>query len=87
MAEKSITIRAILAEWLRGHGYDGLCCFEGDPCGCRLDDLAPCGEFFSLECIPGYEGPDVTGECDSLIFNTKKAAEAAAEAAREEADD
>jgi len=45
-------------EWLRGHGYDGLWWRGGgETCGCRLDDLAPCGEA-GHDCKPGHVGED-----------------------------
>jgi len=39
------TVRAIVALYLREHGYDGL---AGDNCGCSVDGLFPC------ENVPGY---------------------------------
>lgn len=45
-----ITVREILNEYLKKHGYDGL---SGRECGCRLDDLMPCYEP-SPDCEPGY---------------------------------
>ena len=42
----------IIATWLREHGYAGLCNPEQE-CGCGLDDLIPCGEYFG-DCEPAY---------------------------------
>lgn len=33
----------IVINYLRNHGYDGLCHRETE-CGCGLDDFAPCGD-------------------------------------------
>ena len=55
--------------WLRANRFDGLCLPGGDPCGCQLDDLRPCGEVGDL-CVPG-----VLGE-DGLMYASKEAAEA-----------
>lgn len=37
--------------WLSEHGHDGLYALEG-PCGCGLDDFAPCGDGPFPECVP-----------------------------------
>jgi hypothetical protein len=44
-----MTVRNILEQWLREHGYDGL--YTTD-CGCKIGDLVPCGEDCT-ECMPG----------------------------------
>lgn len=60
-----MTLHEIVAEWLREHGYDGLC---RDTCGCGLDDLMPCGEPGD-DCVPAYKRrcdapcPD-SGDCE-----------------------
>lgn len=42
----------IVEDWLKSNGYDGL--FNADVhCGCKLDDLMPCGEPTS-DCQAGY---------------------------------
>lgn len=55
-----MTIREILTDWLKTHGYDGL--YRDNDCACKLAALMPCGEM-DAECRPGYEqpcpGPDV----------------------------
>lgn len=46
--------------WLRAKGYDGLYATEG-PCGCGLDDFAPCGEGPFPECVPAVQREDPEG--------------------------
>lgn len=53
-----MTVKDILKNWLKKHGYDGLCC---SGCGCRNDDLIPCGSDPS-SCKPGKEFIDADGE-------------------------
>ena len=43
-------LRGIVKRWLTDNGYDGLCNVE---CGCRKNDLFPCGSDPG-RCIPGY---------------------------------
>ena len=52
----------VVREYLIAHGFDGLFCVEGDPCGCVLADLAPC-EDITDECIAGYRRDGCTEEC------------------------
>jgi len=52
------TVRAIVAEYLKAHGYDGLYDAGGE-CGCENDDLMPCcgawgGSGNVPACQPGY---------------------------------
>jgi hypothetical protein len=64
-----MTTREMIAEWLRAHGYDGLCC---DECGCLVDNIAPCelwGNAF--ECKPGYRCPCDCGEHDWHVGEAK----------------
>jgi len=49
------TVREIIAQWLREHGYDGL--YHPGDCGCLISDLCPCGED-SMQCSPGYKQTD-----------------------------
>ncbi len=51
-----MTVRQILEEWLKARGYDGLC-HPDCGCGCRIDDIMPCGECFD-DCEPGYKQPN-----------------------------
>jgi len=54
----TLTVREILTDWLKEHGYDGLYC---DECGCEIDDLAPCDES-CVACRPGYKWPCTCGK-------------------------
>ena len=47
----SKTMRAIVAEWLRANGYDGL---ASDDCGCEVDDLFVC-ESPQPDCVAGHK--------------------------------
>lgn len=46
MPEK--TTKDMVRDWLTAHGYDGL--YDGDECGCSVDDLAPC-EQMGQDCV------------------------------------
>lgn len=48
-----MTVRDIVAAWLKEHGYDGL---FADECGCTVDDLMPCSETY-FNCEAGYKNP------------------------------
>lgn len=53
---KEITVRTIVAEYLRSHGCDGLLSIR---CACRLDNLMPCSDEQCpnedmADCEPGY---------------------------------
>jgi hypothetical protein len=54
---KSKTVKQILIEYLKSKGYDGLY-FED--CGCKLDCLIPCCEYFA-QCKPGKIAFDEDG--------------------------
>ena len=41
----------IVKQYLIDNGYDGL---YADECGCFVDDLAPCCDYFG-HCDPGYK--------------------------------
>jgi hypothetical protein len=56
-----MNIKLIVEDWLKSHGYDGLCNPE-IPCGCLSGDLAPCGELHE-DCQPGHR-EDVGESCD-----------------------
>lgn len=49
----STTVNEILQEWLKAHGYDGLCS-PWESCGCSMDDLAPCG-YLNGDCRAAYK--------------------------------
>lgn len=57
-----MNIRNIVEEYLKSRGFDGL--YNTDvPCGCLLDDLAPCGELDNcLDCKPGRRRDFKKGE-------------------------
>lgn len=61
----------IIKVHLTAAGFDGLC---GDGCGCKLPNLAPCGEEW-VDCQPAYVGSSARpGEW--AMYASKKAAEA-----------
>ena len=47
------TVATIVADYLRGHGYDGLARDECDECGCDLDAFMLC-DTWCADCVPGY---------------------------------
>ena len=70
------TVIEIVKAHLVSIGADGLVCPPAE-CGCKLGDLAPCGENFSA-CQPGWvsQNPDGTGEW--LMWSSKELAARAA---------
>jgi hypothetical protein len=51
-----VTVKGLVAEWLKAHGYEGLVRDTyGDPCGCGLDGLMPCEGCDVANCEPAYE--------------------------------
>jgi len=52
-----IRVKNIVEQWLKEHNYDGL--YSHD-CGCRINDLMPCGSCGVERCEPGYEHSDGT---------------------------
>ena len=65
------TVEQILAQYLRAHGYDGLCLRGNEyesSCGCAIDDLFPCSAP-GASCRPGYRGRNADGD---MIFTTRK---------------
>ena len=73
-----MTVREILAAWLKEHGFDGLYASAHVGCGCSIDDLMPCDDF-SGDCQPGYivpcPGPEdcwVGGDCEFHIGPKKQ---------------
>jgi hypothetical protein len=50
----SIDVKQMTIEYIKQHGYDGLC---NDDCGCGIDALAPCGEPMST-CNAAFKGTD-----------------------------
>lgn len=58
-----MNVKNIVAEYLKANKYDGLCCLDV-PCGCLLEDLAPCGEI-SEKCRAGHrEDVDEHTSCE-----------------------
>lgn len=56
-----MTVKKIITDYLKNHGYDGLFNFE---CGCELDDLIPCVAYMD-GCEAGYKQPcDCGGGCN-----------------------
>lgn len=43
-----MNVREIVCDWLKAHGMDGL---AADDCGCGIDDLAPCGDIGTNDCV------------------------------------
>lgn len=69
------TVIEIVSEHLRTIGADGLVCPDAE-CGCKLDDMAPCGGNFSA-CQPGYlSEPRDPWLDDWTMWTTKERAEA-----------
>lgn len=68
-----MNIIGILRDWLKAHGYDGLCDAETE-CGCNLDDFAPC-ECPKRCCEPGYKIPAEHEEFDFFIVREKPVTE------------
>lgn len=48
------TTQASYIAALRERGFDGLCCPD-EPCGCSLDDVAPCGMAFDPDTKDGWK--------------------------------
>lgn len=46
-----MTVKQIVHEWVKEHGYDGL--YSDIGCGCKLDDFIPC-DMCSMNCMPGH---------------------------------
>ena len=56
-----MTVKDIIADTLKSHGFDGLCHPDTD-CGCGLDDLiGPC-EGAQYDCQPAYKIKDAQGD-------------------------
>lgn len=61
-----MTVKEILADWLKSHGYDGLC---SDDCGCEISELCPC--LWDIhDCVAGHK-VKCTPECDHEFINGK----------------
>jgi len=65
-----VNLREYVGGRLLEDGYDGLL-NTGTDCGCRLDDLMPCGEP-GENCEPGYAGPGLNEDgCGWLMFRER----------------
>jgi hypothetical protein len=58
-----MTVREIVAKYLKDNGYDGLYC-DAYFCDCGIDDLMSGSE--CSECIPGYKIPCNPETCPAL---------------------
>ena len=77
-----MTVREIIAGWLKEHGYDGLCSTDYPPygCGCDIDDLSPCDCFDNSHCVPAYKSiatqedknNDFGGRIGDTIYTAEK---------------
>ena len=75
-----MSVRDILAEWLKANGFDELC-NEFGCCGCGLEDIGDCNDFIN-DCLPAYKriateddiDEDSNFEVGDTIFSTKKGA-------------
>ena len=56
-----MTVKDIVADWLKTHGYDGLLDVDGAGCGCTLDDFCPCGTL--CDGTPAYKWPCALEGC------------------------
>ena len=54
-----MTVKEIIKQYLREHGYDGL--YSDNECGCEIDDLGPCDGTLD-DCMPGYKVPCDCGD-------------------------
>lgn len=62
MTIKTMNVFELVERGLRVAGYDGLSGDDFD-CACTLDELAPCGDVGSYNCVAGYRRDFVDG-CD-----------------------
>ena len=74
---KTLSIKDILNDWLKLHGFDGLYC-PGE-CACKVGDLFPCDDgvegIESGTCEPGYlrpADPEYEGEYEFFIGPDKE---------------
>jgi len=59
-----MTVKEIVAEWLKANGYGGLCNTDID-CGCELADLMPCDSEGCDLCEPAYRCDPDCKNCDA----------------------
>ncbi|GAB1534393.1 hypothetical protein ADMFC3_00240 [Geovibrio sp. ADMFC3] len=67
-----MTVREIVAEWLKNNGYDGLVDIEGE-CVCLIEDLIPCDCEHIESCQAGKRVllPECM-ECDTFCLSIKE---------------
>lgn len=58
-----MTCKDIVIEYLQAHGYQGLTCPDV-PCGCGIQDFAPCDGNFSA-CEPAYAETQRCEDCEN----------------------
>ena len=67
-----MNVKEIIIKHLKDNGFDGLCNPEA-PCGCGIDDLAPCGDLDFIDCQPAYkvkrDCPNCESQCDGFDEN------------------
>jgi hypothetical protein len=56
MSQKNPTVVAIVEEYLKAHGFDGLWSFDGE-CACKVGDLFPCESEGIERCEAGHVVP------------------------------
>jgi len=64
-----MNVRQIVGQWLKKNGYDGL--YSSSECACIVDDLMPCGEYYS-DCESGYRYPCDCGEYHEYHIGPEK---------------
>jgi len=70
MADTTVACADMVREYLIKNGYDGLCA-EDRECGCKLNDLMPCGGDYTMTCEAGWKR-DRDAECDFYIVLGKR---------------
>jgi len=58
--ERLVSCRDMVIEYLKENGYSGLFC---DECGCRIEDLMPCGGEGAMDCNAGYIRYGCSDDC------------------------
>ncbi len=56
------TVKDILTDYLKQHGYDGLCHVETE-CGCPVEDLCLCDSYM-MECKPAVKFKCTDDDCE-----------------------
>lgn len=65
------TVKEIVAEYLKSHGYHGL--YNEAECGCEVNDLMPCAGYGGCYsgCLPGVKVPPPPGEDEVFWIGPK----------------